>query len=311
MRIAIGTEVCNEWEAVGPLLEELNLALGLVEELEASLWLVDNGSTRRPSSWNALEAGTLETHVLELNGRHGRYRAISAALGFLACELDAGFDAYVILRSTGEHRPAAIPSLLKAAARNPGCVIVAGRKKAPGYGDFLLLPAGAAEALCHSPHAGVHLPAAIEKMELARVPIAVPRGDRYYPRSSRRRLAEKIAQRLSMAAVFRDQISQRILAALGVLLVAAALSTAVALALKLLGIAIVPPAALALAVAALVMLAPTFLVALILCLNSISLQELRRWTPALDGTTLVRGTTTVRRAPYAISFPAQTNADRR
>ncbi len=344
MKIAILTTMRNDWITTNLLLREVDRVLELTAELEASIWLVDDGSTQRPSSWNALAPTKTETNVIELHGSHGRQRALSAALGFLICELEAGFDAFVIFNGNGEHKPADISALQEAAGQYPGSVIVAGRRRrTDGFlsyagfvyrlffrlstgkvftlNEFLYIPAAAAEALCHSRHAGNHLSAAIAKLDLPRVALPVSRN-RGLSKSSTANLSSEFTQGLAALSVFRDFIFARAFICLGSLCAISGVAACAMLALKILGKSSVAPAVLALPVVSFFLFLPMAMITFMFCLSDFSLRELRHWTPALDCSTVIRSISRVKRAPYivpenpaqaageSISFPAQRNGDR-
>jgi hypothetical protein len=318
MKVAFISTIRNDWASASRLLSELKSALQRYPDFESSIWLVDDGSTMRPPSWNALATANLEAHVIELQGSHGSQRSLSAALGFLECELEGNFDGYVLVPSDSTNKPGSISTLLDTAARYPGSVIAAEPLKNSGawltrvsrvsqqflfrlstgtsmkFGTLLFIPKRAAEILCHSSYAGNHLGAAIYRLGLPRIGLPAQEFSAHASSFS-------MPQCMAAASVFRDVVFAR---AFMLLSGACAFLAAAIFALVILHFAKI--LAISASILAGLLLAFFFclsaaVVVLVLSLNSSAVKELRAWTPALDSSSLVRSVHRVRREPYGIA----------
>lgn len=320
MKLAIVATVWNEWDSATAFLKEAESAIAKLTDVQASIWLVDDGSNQRPPSWNALAVTRLDTHVLELAGHQGLSRSQATALGFLACELDSGFDAYLMLRDLQDRNLLhSLPMMLQTAQQNSGAIVAvlpyranpsrlfsgtlfrmsAGRPILSS--DALLIPATAAEALCHSSCTASHLGAAATKLQ---IPIA-RLLHKSKPRPASSLATSPMADCLSALSVFREPVLARAMIFLSGFLLATAALLGISASLHFAG-AWIPPAGLQWALsAALLVGLPAFVLVLVLGITSHSLRELRPWTPALDAHSLIREVTRVRRGPYDLSSPPQ------
>ena len=316
MRIAIISAVRSNWDSASRLLREIEAALANSSDLEVSTWLVDDGSHDRPTNWNSLAGRSAFLHVLELQGRQGQCRAISTALGYLICEREESFDAYVILDSERPEEARNLAVLAEASLHHPGAVIfgkvdsgtlpwrdriahtwhrLAARAlcgESLENSSVTLLPARAAEALVHSSHAGSHLEAAVLRLKLLSISVPAARGGAGRPSS--RALLEA-------ASVFRERIFARIFSATSALCLLSFVLALALTALRLASPSSIPGAALALPWVIPFLLGSVATTALLLGLSNQSLNEVRRWTPALDCTLLVRQVRRVKRGPEAIA----------
>jgi hypothetical protein len=109
--IVIITPVFNDWEALAPLVIELDRVLG-DRGLVARMLVVDDGSTVPPeiggfrSNYTALRC----IEVLELRRNIGHQRAIAVGLAYLEDRTDC--QTLVVMDSDGEDDPGDVPRLL-------------------------------------------------------------------------------------------------------------------------------------------------------------------------------------------------------
>lgn len=310
MKLAVISAIRDDWDRAPAFLSELRSLLARYADFDASIWLVDDAAESRPASWHSLQHPAYDLHVIELQGRQGRGRAFASALGYLFCEREERFDAYLLLDGNDPKLLRELGPLFETQLHEPRAAVLApgGPERGTllarlthrlGLGCLralsgerlaqspaLLLPAAAAEALCHSCHAASHPEAALRRLRMATLPASVPR-------------ASCGLDVLAAASVYRDRVFERLLRASLLLLAATALLLPVLAAahsrfpaLSLIGLFALGLAAPLFAVAA--------LVSLLFTLLSRSLDESRRWTPALDAPLLIREVTRVRRRPYAM-----------
>lgn len=311
MRVALLTSVRDSWSSVPLWLTELRPVLSQVAHLEASLWLIDDAADARPPSWHTLDTAGTEIHVLQLQGRQGRHRSYAAALGYLLCEREERFDAYLIVDNRHPSALRNLAPLIDTATRNPEAVVLAPARARGGIfssvryaghrgilralcgqsiaqSPLLFLPAEAVEALCHSGQAGNHLESAVAHLGLPVVVAPMPRSS----------CALDV---IAAASVFRERVLARIYAAALGGAITAALAAVTGAALRIGGVVPIPTAL----IAGLALLTPFFgalaLCALLLGVFVHALNESRRWTPALDGALLVREVTRVKRQPYGLA----------
>jgi hypothetical protein len=318
MRIAIISAVSSDWDRAGSLVDELGPALSSVSGLDPSIWLVDDGSPDRPISWNGFHpaASRARVNVLELHGRHGPSRALTTALGYLVCERDEQFDAFILLEDGHPSDARHINALLENSYIHPGSVIFGKvdmhslslfRRLSRRWLHFLtrtlsgerlenstltFLPLPAAEALAHSCHSGSHVEAAVRRLQLAFVCTKAARA------------AARPAGSLAMLeglSVFRERVFARAFTATSILFVFSFL-----LAIGLTALRIAQPSAISLGVLALHWMMPLLLatlsgMSLLLGLGAQALNESRRWTPALDCAVHVRKVSRVKRGPEIVA----------
>jgi hypothetical protein len=163
--------------------------------------------------------------------------------------------------------------------------------------NLMLLPLSAAEALCHSGHAGSHLEAAVAQLELARAISRIP--GRNARKSSP--LATRLGQVLAAIAVFRERAYARIFTLLLGISGFFLLLSLVTFALKLFGSWQVPAWVLVFSFSLSMLFFVAAAITLALGMNSFSLGELRRWTPAMDSASAIRSVKRIKREPYALA----------
>ncbi|MGZ3700793.1 MAG: hypothetical protein ACXWSD_03365 [Bdellovibrionota bacterium] len=315
MRIAIISAVTNDWESVPALLQKLDAALVQASEHDASIWLIDDGTYLRPS-FNSLSSVQNRVHVLELQGRHGPSRAISAALGYLTCERDEYFDGYILLGDPRPEEGRNITALLETAYLHPESIIfgkvnartlswrsrIARRcqriaalalcGEALENSTLTYLHARAAESLVHCSHSGSDLEAAARRLKLPFIcTSSAPGGP---GRASSLALFEAVS-------VFREKVFARLFTASSFLFLISLLAFLGLAAARLNKTSNVSTSTLALAGTIPLLFAGASLLALLLGLGAHAINEVRRWTPALDSGLLIRSVNRVKRGPEAIA----------
>lgn len=193
MKIALLIPIWNDWEAGLCLLRELEAELASTRPA-FDFYFIDDGSTE--SAPNAVSA-----QILRIDENQGHQPALVAGLAHLLAKNIYG--AFLLMDGDGEDRPADVSALLAAASAQPEKVVVASRRerseKLPfrmGYrlykfffhlwagqridfGNFLLLPAAAAEKLVRDPRSRIHLASTVLRLALPVIPVPVTRGPRY------------------------------------------------------------------------------------------------------------------------------------
>jgi hypothetical protein len=318
MRLAIISAVSSDWDRAGNLVHELGPALSSVSGLDPSIWLVDDGSPDRPISWNGFHpaASVARVNVLELHGRQGPSRALTTALGYLVCERDEQFDAFILLEDGKPSDARHINALLENSYIHPGAVIfgkvdphslslyrrlsrrwlrlltrsLSGERFENSTLTFLPLPA--AEALAHCSHAGSHVEAAVHRLQLDYVCTKAARG------------AARPAGSLAMLeglSVFRERVFARGFTVTSALFVFSLLFAIGLSALRILQPNAISAGALALQWVIPLLFATLAAMSLLLGLGAQALNESRRWTPALDCAVHVRRVSRVKRGPEAVA----------
>lgn len=313
MKIALLASIRNQWESAGQLLHEIESSLDKFRDHELSVWLIDDGSIERPTNWNALATGgRIPCHVLELQGSHGYQRALSTGLGFLVCEMEANFDAFVLLAQPYKAQVAEIAWLIDSSNEHRGAVITSegpsrmswsawmfractGKSICCGSAHFI--PVSIAETLCHSSHSGSHLIASVLRLGVPVVtaPPLIGKTTKSAPSVS---LSERLGQNLAALSVFREVAFARATVFLfGVCALLMAL-VLLGLAVKMMGAVPIPAWLIAVPILAFFFCLPMAVAVLVLTLQSFSLREMRTWTPALNSSALIRSVHKVKRGPY-------------
>jgi len=233
MRIAIVTPVFNDWASLSELIGALEV-VDIPEKVQFSLFIVDDASTEQATincSLNALRQ-VREIEIIGLACNLGHQRAI--AVGLVEICGRKGFDAVLVMDSDGEDRPADIPRLLAEAARRPGHIICAVRKRRPGlllfrvwyecykaifrlltgawidFGNFCLIPASKVEALISTSWVWNNLAAALTRSRIPLAGLPSDRGTRYAGKS-KMNFVSLVIHGLSAMAVYSDIVVVRLM----------------------------------------------------------------------------------------------------
>jgi hypothetical protein len=298
------------WDDAPALLAGLREAVGRTASgVDASYWLIDEGTSARPGDLQALETGGAELHVIEMQGGHGRDRAFTTALGHILFEREEAFDAFLLLDVSHHRNFRELEPLFEAFHRHPGAVAIApggpARRTPPlahrarrlllralcgeslYQSPALLLPTGAAEALCESSHGITHVEAALSRLGVPLVRAAMPRLGCGF-------------DAIAAATVFRDRVFARIFRFTGFVAFFCAILALVMFGMRLAGARSFSPEGIAVVAVCAALAGSLSLLALQLAVFSRALGETRRSTPAIDSTLFIRGVTRVRRQPYAV-----------
>jgi glycosyltransferase involved in cell wall biosynthesis len=233
MSLAIITPVFNDWPSLLILIEAIE-ALEIAEDVQFSLFIIDDGSTEAAS----MSIGSLglrrfrEIEIVTLACNLGHQRAI--AVGLVEVYSRNSFDTIIVMDCDGEDRPADIPRLLSQAERSPGSIICARRERRPGYiiftlwyelykrifriftgeqvefGNFCLIPQSKLQILVNTPMIWNNLAATLVRSRLPLVLVPTDRGTRYSG-SSKMNFVSLVMHGLSAMAVYSDVVVVRLL----------------------------------------------------------------------------------------------------
>ena len=254
MRVAVVIPVFNDWTSLSKLISALD-RVDVQEDVRFSLFVVDDGSSE-PA---AINSNLHELHrvneieIIVLTCNLGHQRAI--AVGLVEVCSRKAFDEILVMDSDGEDRPADISRLLAEAARRPGHIICARRKRRPAlafhlwyecyksifllltgtridFGNFCLIPGGKLEALVSNSSIWNSLAATLLRsgIPLARVPS--DRGTRYAGKS-KMNFVSLVMHGLSAMSVYSDVVMVRLMLGTLVLSVATLLGMLIVVAIKL------------------------------------------------------------------------------
>ena len=233
MLVAIVTPVFNDWTS----LSELIIALEIVDvpkNIQFSLIVVDDGSSEPVAITCPLHSlhRIREIEIISLSCNLGHQRAI--AVGLVDVCGREGFDAVLVMDSDGEDRPTDIPRMLEEAARRPGHIICARRRRRPGlvamsvwyecykaafrlmtgsridFGNFCLIPGEIVHALVNNSFIWNHLAATLTRSRLPLFGISSDRGTRYAGKS-KMNFVSLVMHGLSAMAVYSDIVMVRLM----------------------------------------------------------------------------------------------------
>jgi len=240
MRLVIAMPVYEDWESAALLCEALHAELAPLTDVQATILLVDDGSTRQTG---ASLAPANHPHnrvwVLRLRRNLGHQRAIAVALAYIhekiACE------AVIVMDADGEDRPAEIPRLLQSYREStfPVTIFVErGRRiesltfktyyqiyrflhflltgRSIRFGNFSLMPAEHLASIVAFPELWNHFAAAVLKAQLPYSTIRADRGRRLRGKS-RMKFVSLVIHGLSALFAGYEVVSTRLLAATAIL----------------------------------------------------------------------------------------------
>jgi glycosyltransferase involved in cell wall biosynthesis len=202
MKITIVMPLYEDWESAGILCSAIDACLTGYPAIEASVLLVDDGSSRAESNAFAVARRAVKsTQVLRLRRNLGHQRAIAVALAYVQQNLPG--DAVVVMDADGEDLPEDIPRLVEAFETYPGPVTVfaeRGRRietivfklfygcyrllhrmltgRSIRFGNFSLLPREHINSIVAYPELWNHYAAAVLKARLPYTTIRADRGKR-------------------------------------------------------------------------------------------------------------------------------------
>lgn len=269
-RLVVVTPVFNDGTCLQHLLADL---AGAELSAEVDVVVVDDGSTIDVDLDEAsVPSGLGVVSILRAGANVGHQRAI--AIGLVEVAKRGEHDIVAVIDSDGEDRPADLGRLLGALSNSPSSIVVAQRRNRTeaakfrifyslyrllfrwltgrrlDFGNFSVMPMGAAQRLVLMPELWNHYPATImrSRLEITRVPI--DRGHRYAGRS-RMSFAALVNHGLAGIAAFVDTVFARLLVVASMLTVIFGVVIGAALILRLaIGVPIPGWAALGASVAA-------------------------------------------------------------
>jgi polyisoprenyl-phosphate glycosyltransferase len=208
MELIIVMPVYEDWESAEMVCVEIDECLTGFPRIEATILLVDDGSSRTQAGDLArFIPKTLKSiKVLRLRRNLGHQRAIAVALAYFQQKLPG--DAVVVMDADGEDRPADIPRLVEAfeASDTPVTVFAERGRRVEGFsfklfyafyrllhvmitgrtirfGNFSLLPRQHADSIVAYPELWNHYAAAVLKARLPYITIRADRAKRLHGES--------------------------------------------------------------------------------------------------------------------------------
>jgi len=323
--LGIVTPILDDWESLAILLRAIDARFSETGT-DISVFAVDDGSREEldPARLELSGQGAIkELRVIRLATNLGHQRAI--AIGLIEASRVAGLDAVLVMDSDGEDRPEDIDTLLAAAERHPGQVIMALRAKrseslgfriayhiykllfrvATGrvinFGNFSLLPLAAVRRLIHMPELWNNLAASVMRSRIPFHAVPTVRGQRYAG-LSRLNTAGLITHGLSAMSVYADVIFVRLLAASATLAGLSIAGILVAAFIRLFTNLATPGWATNVVGSLLVVLLQTVVIVVASVLMQLAGRSNRQIVPALDAAVFIAESRSV--APQANADPA-------
>jgi glycosyltransferase involved in cell wall biosynthesis len=233
MLVAIVMPVFNDWISLSDLIGSLE-AVELPENIQFSLFVIDDCSSEPATITCPLQTlhRIREIEIIGLACNLGHQRAI--AVGLVEVSGRGGFDAILVMDSDGEDRPTDIPRMLGEAARRPGHIVCARRRRRPGhfifrvwyecykvafrlltgtrldFGNFCLIPGGKVEALVSNSSIWNNLAATLTRSRIPLVCLPSDRGTRYAGKS-KMNFVSLVMHGLSAMAVYSDIVMVRLM----------------------------------------------------------------------------------------------------
>jgi glycosyltransferase involved in cell wall biosynthesis len=127
-RVLLVIPVLDDWPSVDTLCRALDAVFQTLPEYEASVLLVDDGSTTEPVLGSLARCRSIRScQILHLKRNVGHQRAIAIGLAYSQEHLPSSF--VVVMDGDGEDRPEHVPELLRALAGSPAQAVFAERRK--------------------------------------------------------------------------------------------------------------------------------------------------------------------------------------
>ena len=224
MRVAVVTPVFNDWPSLSRLIGDID-RIELPRHVEFSLFAIDDGSSEPVVIDYPVQTlhRVREIEIITLGCNLGHQRAI--AVGLVETYVRKDFDAIIVMDSDGEDRPSDIPFLLAEAARKPGYIICAQRRRRPGllifrmwyecyklvfrlltgsridFGNYCLIPTDRLEAVVSNSSIWNNLAGTLTRSRLPLTSFPSDRGRRYAG-SSKMNFVSLVTHGLSAMAVY-------------------------------------------------------------------------------------------------------------
>jgi hypothetical protein len=236
LRLVILMPVFDDFAAASLVCRALDEVLLGVEDVEARVLILDDGSPHGAMGWSPFVPRSLaRIDLLELRRNLGHQRAL--AVGLCHLEAEAGCDAVLVMDADGEDRPEDVPRLIAELRSRPDTMIFAERRKRMegavfrlGYfayrwlhaaltgvsvrvGNFSILPATALRRLVCMSELWNHYAGAALRSRLPRAGLPTDRGSRVLGRSKMGGLIPLVMHGISGIATFYDVVATRLLVA--------------------------------------------------------------------------------------------------
>lgn len=252
LRLTVIMPVFEDFAAASLVCQAIDGELARVENVEARVLMLDDGSPSGLRAWSPFTPARLASvEVLRLRRNLGHQRAIAVGLCHLADQ--SACDAVLVMDADGEDRPVDIPALIAELRRTPDAMIFAERRKRMegatfqlGYlayrtlhrvltgipvrvGNFSLLPASALPRLVCMSELWNHYAGAALRSRFPQRRLPLDRGSRVLGRSQMGGIIPLVMHGIAGIATYHDLVATRLLvASIGlVTLLAAALVTVI------------------------------------------------------------------------------------
>jgi glycosyltransferase involved in cell wall biosynthesis len=234
-RLVIVMPVFKDWGVARLLCHQIDLQIAQLEDVDVSLFLVDDGSPDPLNGWTPFEAAHISRiDVLRLQRNMGHQRAIAMGLCTIRDEMEC--DAVLVMDADGEDRAEDVIRLLERFRAEPDYIVFAGRQRRyeslvfrsgyKGYrflhrlltgvsvreGNFSIISRSALERLVSMSELWNHYAGAIHKSKLPHCRLATDRGHRLGGKSHMD-LVALVAHGLAGISTFYDVVATRILIA--------------------------------------------------------------------------------------------------
>jgi polyisoprenyl-phosphate glycosyltransferase len=247
--------VLDDWASFAALVGEIsNEFTG--SDVDIHICAIDDGSVTAIDLHSIIlrpDTCISQIEIVKLALNLGHQRAIAVGL----CEITNHdqVDAVIVMDSDGEDRPVDIGTLLAAARRHPGQIVLAERVRRSetlsfrfgyflyrllframtgrtiNFGNFSLLPLPAVRRLVHMPELWNHLAASVIRSRFPYLTVPTVRGARYHGNSTMN-LVSLIVHGLSAMSVHTDLIFVRVLLLATLLAVLSIIGIAVVAAIR-------------------------------------------------------------------------------
>jgi polyisoprenyl-phosphate glycosyltransferase len=241
MRLVITMPVYEDWESAALLCEAINTELSVIDDVYATVLMIDDGSIRQigPEFTEMDGSGLRGIWLLRLRRNLGHQRAIAVALAYIQQHVPC--DAVIVMDADGEDRAADIPRLVEAfrAAALPVTIFAERGRRMDGlifrtsyqiyrffhflvtgrrirFGNFSLMPADHLASIVAFPELWNHYAAAVLKSRLPYSTIRADRGHRLRG-ESRMNFVSLVIHGLSALFASYEVVSTRLLVGTGLL----------------------------------------------------------------------------------------------
>lgn len=240
MRLVIAMPVYEDWESAALLCEALHSELARLADVQSTILLIDDGSTRQMNDEFArTNQSSNDLWVLRLRRNLGHQRAIAVALAYIHEKIPC--EAVIVMDADGEDRPIEIPRLIQSYREStaPATIFVErGRRiesltfkayyqiyrffhrlltgRGIRFGNFSLMPAEHLTSIVAFPELWNHFAAAVLQARLPYFTIRADRGSRLRGKS-KMNFVSLVIHGLSALFASYEVVSTRLLAATAIL----------------------------------------------------------------------------------------------